>query len=310
MPSTPNKVFSVPTRGSEVGTWDVPVNGNMTILDNLLGSVTSKSLTGVAAVTLSTSEQQVMLLRFTGTLSANCIVTATMPGFYIVENQCAGNFTVSLSTGGGETIAVPRGAPLDVVCDGTNWKFRNLGPCGIPHFWYVSTMPAWVLACTVAPYLYMDGSTFSSATYPALAAFLGGTTLPDFRSFAPIPLDNMGGTAAGRIGTVVTSTGTIVGTTLGTSGGAPTHALTVAQLASHNHGGSTGTDGNHNHSYDRAESTLNVASGGTGAADNVQTQRNTSSDGNHNHSISGAGSNEAHNNMQPSKMAGLLVIKT
>jgi hypothetical protein len=42
-------------------------------------------------------------------------------------------------------------------------------------------MPAWILNCSVYPYLNCDGSTFSGTEYPALAAYLGGTTLPDAR---------------------------------------------------------------------------------------------------------------------------------
>ena len=35
-------------------------------------------------------------------------------------------------------------------------------------------------------YLYCDGSTFNAATYPALYAYLGSNTLPDYREFAPV----------------------------------------------------------------------------------------------------------------------------
>lgn len=42
---------------------------------------------------------------------------------------------------------------------------------GLMGWWYDSTPPEGWLVC--------DGSTFSAATYPRLAEFLGGTTLPD-----------------------------------------------------------------------------------------------------------------------------------
>ncbi len=35
-------------------------------------------------------------------------------------------------------------------------------------------------------YLYCDGSTFDAATYPALYAYLGSNTLPDYREYAPV----------------------------------------------------------------------------------------------------------------------------
>ncbi len=45
----------------------------------------------------------------------------------------------------------------------------------------ISAIPLWITAASPAPYLICDGSAFSAVTYPALAAYLGGTTLPDGR---------------------------------------------------------------------------------------------------------------------------------
>jgi len=60
--------------------------------------------------------------------------------------------------------------------------------------------------------------------------------LPDLRGRVPAGKDNMGGSAAGRIGSVVTDSGTIVGTTLGSAGGSSTHIQTTAEMAAHAHG--------------------------------------------------------------------------
>lgn len=66
-------------------------------------------------------------------------------------------------------------------------------------------------------------------------------TLPDLRGRALFGLDDMGNTAAGRLGAVITSS-----TTNGASGGSETVTLTEAQLPSHTHGPGTlaGTTGN------------------------------------------------------------------
>jgi microcystin-dependent protein len=68
-------------------------------------------------------------------------------------------------------------------------------------------------------YLLMDGSSFSAATYPELATYLGGTTLPDYR----------GRVLVGRDAAQVEFD------TLGEVGGAKTHLLTEAEMPSHFH---------------------------------------------------------------------------
>jgi len=91
-------------------------------------------------------------------------------------------------------------------------------------------------------FLFCDGSPISRTAYPLLFAAIGTTygvgdgsttfNLPDFRGRAAIGKDNMGGTAANRI----TAAGSgITGTTLGATGGAETHTLSIAQTPSHYH---------------------------------------------------------------------------
>lgn len=215
-----------------MGTWDVPINGDMTIIDAILGSVTTVALTNVP-VTLTATQAQVAVLRFTGTLTGNVAITLPQQAFYLVQNQCSGAFVVTLkSASPGNIIAIPRGNAYQVFNDGTDLSFVNLGETGQTKFWYASALPTWVTSCTVQPYLACDGATFNATTYAALNALLGGNTLPDLRSYTQIPLDTFGTAAgaAGRIGTVNTGNGTIVGATLGTSGGRSTNTLLLANL--------------------------------------------------------------------------------
>lgn len=195
---SPNLSIEEPASGDYPGAWAAPVNSNMNTIDAALGTIQSISL-AAGSVTLSTAQTRSAALIFSGALPSNVTVTipslssapaTTISGrFFTVENQCSNSsaFIVTLKStvAGQQVICIPPYEVTDVLLEGTNSsqagsvKFRNLGRVG--SFWdYAgSSVPAWNDGCTVPPYLNCDGTTFSSATYPALATILGGTTLPD-----------------------------------------------------------------------------------------------------------------------------------
>ena len=114
----------------------------------------------------------------------------------------------------------------------------------------------------VLPY----GQAISRTTYAAYFALVGtaygagdGSTtfnVIDKRGRVSAGKDDMGGSTAGRIGSVATDSGTITGTTLGSAGGSATHALTIAEMPSHSH-----TDSGHSHTSSRNIPTFDL--GGT-----------------------------------------------
>lgn len=104
-------------------------------------------------------------------------------------------------------------------------------------------------------------------------------TIPDLRGRVVAGLDNMGGSTASRI----TAGGAgINGTTIGAAGGAQTHQLTTAQMPSHTH-------------------LQNDASGGS--AGPLPTHVYVSFQGSNTVATSSAGSDQAHQNTQPTIMA-------
>lgn len=163
-------------------------------------------------------------------------------------------------------------------------------------------------------------------------------TLPDLRGRSFFGLDDMGATAAARLGAIITDE-----TTNGAVGGSETVALTEAQLAEHTHA-VTGNSGNnsvtHTHTFsattssetvtytDTIRSGLNDASstpnsfsaniGQTAASRSSSAHTHTvsgttgSNSANHNHAISltsaAAGSGSAHSNMPPAWL-GTYIIK-
>lgn len=272
-PTTSNKLLLAPLRGSDVGTWDVPVNSDWTAIDGMLGGNVIVSLAGTTAYaiggptgsvspTAGPTQSQNAMITFSGTLTANCAVSIPLPGFYIINNQCAGSTVilgVPAATGTDQLLGVPPGQKVTVFNDGSNIAFVDQPAVGVLMDMCVQTTPAWIQQCTVAPWLVCDGSIYTSSSFTTLGILLGSTFggngintfgVPDLRARYRIPLDNQGQQgAAGRITAAISG---INGTTLGASGG-------NQALQSHNH---ALTDPGHTHQLNAGQGVVaNAASG-------------------------------------------------
>lgn len=228
-PTTTGKALIIPATGDLVDTWGPDaVNPNMNALDGMLAGFTSIALTNtnvtltvpsgfIATPGAGPTQSQNAMINLTGTLTGPVAIFFPMPGFYIVRNRCSvGAFHIVLSnSGGGNVICAPPGEAVHVFADGTNMHYVDFGRVGSLMTLSTSSVPAWISNCTIAPYLNCDGSTFSSSTYPALAALLGGTTLPDARGRAMYTLNQ---------GTSRISSPAIDGNTLLAAGGSQTFA--------------------------------------------------------------------------------------
>jgi len=317
-PQTSNVGFYIPTRGSDPGTWDLPINADWSAADSLAANIATISLTN-APVTLSTPpnagsswagpyQSQSALLRFTGTLTGNCVITVPRAGFFIIENKCTvGSFYVQLvGIGGGNTIGAPPGEKCHVFYDGSNMDYVDLGRVGTYIDLPVTAIPSWMTACTASPYLICDGSVYNVSTYPALGSMLGSTFggngittfgVPDCRGRVNVMLDSTGSR--------ITSACGINGNSLGAAGG-------DQLLQSHGHTGSTGTESaQHNHNVG-VQGLGSGGGGGLGAE--VVPGGNTftgTENQNHTHPFttdpSGSGASQ---NVQPSIIAGIRFIKT
>lgn len=236
-PVTVNRALIVPNTGDLAGTWgSAAINPDMVAIDGMLGGFTTISLTN-APVTLSVpagftatpsagpTQSQNAILTFTGTLTGNCTITFPMPGFYIVENLCVvGAYYVALaSSSPGEIVCAPPGEATHVYCNGIDVKYVDLGRVGSYLDLAATAVPAWISNCTVPPYLNCDGSTFSAVTYPALGAYLGGTTLPDLRGRSRAALNQ----GTGRITTAGSG---VDGDAILSAGGAEKETIANANL--------------------------------------------------------------------------------
>jgi microcystin-dependent protein len=135
-------------------------------------------------------------------------------------------------------------------------RVDQVNPVGISQS--VSSSPTGALtafAGSEAPtgWLLCYGQAVSRSTYAALYSVIGTTygsgdgsttfNIPDLRGRAPVALDNMGGSDAGRLS---------VSNTLGGTGGEEKHLLIVSEMPSHTHlqNAHTHTQNAHTHTQD------------------------------------------------------------
>lgn len=130
---TTNKVLEKPGNGDYVDTWNVPVNGDMDIIDQAFGGITSLNATGGSA-TLTDTQYRSLILAISGAISAN--VTYTIPsgkgGQWIVRNTTTdasgGPWTITIASGGGGTsLVIPRTGVTTIFSDGTNILAAPIG---------------------------------------------------------------------------------------------------------------------------------------------------------------------------------------
>jgi hypothetical protein len=128
---TTNKVLELPANGDYVDTWNVPANGDFTIIDQAFGGTTSLNATSGSA-TLTATQYRSLFINISGAISAG--VTYTIPsgvgGQWIVYNSTTdasgGPWTITIVSGGGGTsVVIPRSTRIMVVCDGTNVRFLS-----------------------------------------------------------------------------------------------------------------------------------------------------------------------------------------
>lgn len=221
-PVTTNRSFAVPTHGSDVDTWDVPVNANMSKADTLFGGIASISTTG-GITTLNATQAASGTISVSGALASTATIVFPSPvqGWWSVENLCSGtsSFNLVLAAGAGsEAICVPPGCLIDIQVNGSVVRYRNLPMIGTYLDVATDTVPLWIQGCTKAPYLNCNGTTFSNVTYPYLAGFLGSTTLPDVRGrgsfYMNAGTNRLTGTGAGIDGNTLFAVGGVNGATL------------------------------------------------------------------------------------------------
>jgi hypothetical protein len=147
MPTTTYKGYAVPTTGTETNTWGSLLNSDsFGVIDKNVGGIVAKTLSS-SNVTLSATESEYLILRLTGTLSANVKVTTACQGMTIVENLTSGAFDVTFSNGVGSDITLPQSARSVVITDTTNGPRSAAStdpavPSGSVMLFYMASAPS------------------------------------------------------------------------------------------------------------------------------------------------------------------------
>lgn len=217
------------------------------------------------------------------TASSNA-VTITPP------NPLPADYTLTLPN------ALPAGNSFIQSDNAGNLSFQStdfLLPAGVMMMYGGTSVPTGWLFC--------DGSVVSQTTYSALFAAVGTAfdtggegagnfRLPDMRRRAAV--------GAGGTGSVT------LGNAVGNSGGAETVTLSITEIPSHNHGGSTGSSTINVDYYTSNPTTQNQPTLSTNVS-SLTTRTLLGSA--HTHTISSEGGGGAHNNIQPSLVVNYII---
>lgn len=281
------------------------------------GSVTDTMLAGsIANAKLSNSS--VTVNGSTVALGASTTITATPTAGSVVDASITGTgLSPSVITG---TAVITTDSRLSDSRTPTAHASSHAlgGTDAIPSLVPAGAMMQYIASSAPTGWLICDGSSFSSSTYPVLAALLGdtygthsGTTyyLPDLRGRVPI--------GAGAVTDTASQSQTF---SLGGKAGELKHTLTTSEIPAHSHTGTTNTDGSHRHwisgaSYDDGNMSTSGSSNsqdyGLAADAGGYTQYDRDSPygryssyagSTHSHAFTTAtdgGTGGAHNNLQP-----------
>lgn len=145
----------------------------------------------------------------------------------------------AVALGGGELVSSPVSHVATIVYDGTRFQLTISANPALP-----GAMMNYAGTSCPTGWLAMNGGTQPQASYPTLNTIVGATwgsnaggnfTLPDFRGRTAFGVDN----GQNRI---TVAGGNIDGTVIGNYGGQQNQTLTTAQIPSHTHNITTGTD--------------------------------------------------------------------
>ena len=186
---TTNKNLALPAVAGDSGVWGGELNnGTTTPIDLMLGGANPITLSATN-YTLSGTDVQYLTQKLSGTLLASVTVYSSCSGFYFVENNTSGSFTVTWQAnfGGGNVgtgWVIPQGTRMLFISDAT----AGARPAPVqPAFTYTDIQQISTPATPAAGFMrfYAKTSNTMAAQTPGGTEFIIGK-LPTLQSFTSI----------------------------------------------------------------------------------------------------------------------------
>ena len=266
---TTNKDFEKPGNGDYVDTWNVPVNGDLNVIDYALGYAISFNATAGSQTlgsydhttkVLATYSYVPLIINITGAISANVIYTipSGVGGQWIIRNTTTdvtgGPWTVTFASGGGGTSqTITRLQNTVIYSDGTNIRLANDSPAAFPPsgtamlFVQTTAPTGWTKSTTHdnKALRVVSGTASSGGTVAFTTAFASQTTTIGNTTLTASQIPSHTHSFSTQTGTAGTVSGYVTGTAAspvvatgtfttdgGTGGGtAHTHTSTAINLA-------------------------------------------------------------------------------
>lgn len=128
---TPNRVYEKQGTGDNPNTWGTRLNTNVfDIIDANLGATLAISVAGSSNVSLTQTQANNLIHTLTGILTGNIsyIFPTSQGGFYRINNNTTGSFSLTVAPSLGTGVVIPQGSSALVFIDGTTNVASLVGP--------------------------------------------------------------------------------------------------------------------------------------------------------------------------------------
>jgi microcystin-dependent protein len=155
---TPNVLLTNQTEGGNNNTWGQIADANFELIDNKFGDTTDISTTG-GTTTLTDSQELVASIQVADALVSNAtIVFSGRGGFWIVDNNTTGSFTLTCKVSGQTGVVVEQGSCALIFCDGTDILLGNPPLAAVAEVTVASAATCNILAAA-SEFVAISGTT-------------------------------------------------------------------------------------------------------------------------------------------------------
>lgn len=189
---TTNIGLENPANGDYVNSWNVPVNKNMSLVDQKFGYTTTVNVTGASGtVALTQAQLTASIINLSGAQTGNA--TFTVPSglqgyWYFINGNSASSYTTTIaSAAGGSAFQVTPGLAALLYSDGANIRVGAFGNDGT--YFYTPTPPLGDISAKLA-----TTSFVFTASQASQVTLTGNTTLSSANAWPINVLTNSGST--------------------------------------------------------------------------------------------------------------------